>query len=1092
MKNAGRKSDASSHSKKVVDLHKKELSKTGDQNLESKNHFQELVEMLPEAVFEAGLDLQLTYVNKRTIELTGYSEEDFAQGLNGLELLAPEDRGRARNYFRMRMKGEDPGTIEYKAMKKDGSTYPIFFHTNPILRNGKISGISGIIVDITERKQAEVALQESEQKLRDLLNNLDAGVVVHAADTSIKLNNSRASELLGLNDEQMKGKQAIDPEWKFLDESNTPMLFEEYPVNRIISSKKPIKNRLVGVIRAKNKDVVWLLVNGFPVLDHQGKIAEIIISFIDITEQKEAKEKAIAQKNKTQQYLDIADVILVSIDTSGIVQLINPKGCKILEYSEDEILGENWFDNFLPGRLKENVKEVAKKVYSGEIESVKYFENVILTKSGHERLIAWNNAVLKDDMGDIIGTLSSGEDITERRHSEQAIKESKERFDLAVNATRDGIYDWNLISNEIYYSPAWKSMLGYQDKELPNDFSIWEKLTTAKDVQRSWVMQTELINKERDRFEMEFKMKHKDGHFVDVLSRAEAFFDEEGKATRIVGTHVNISERKQAEKFREVLYNISNAVTVTATLEKLIRLIREELGKIIDTTNFYIALYDDKTDTLSLPFFAGEKDEFTSFSAGKTLTYYVIKTQKSLLATQEVKNKLKQAGEIELLGSDSQVWLGVPLKIEGEITGVIVVQSYTNANAYKESDLKMLEFVSDQVSISIDRKKVEEDLISALNKAKESDRLKSAFLAAMSHELRTPLAAIIGFSEIINEELLGIEDVLDYNKAIHSSGKHLLTIVEDIFNMTLIESGEIKLAKEVIELHSFVNNVFEIIKIEQQNTNKDHIALNLINPPEGTRLVVNTDPAKLKQILINLLKNALKFTLEGHINFGYKIEADLTHPMILFYIEDTGMGIPEEKRHIIFDVFRQVDESNTRTYGGTGIGLSIAKKLTFQLGGNIWFESEGEKGSTFYFTIPIEAGETYSKPKETESIKNIQLKGKTILVVEDIEYSFELLRITLEKTGIHTLWAKNGVEAIKICAENNTLDLVLMDINMPVMNGYEATREIKKIKPDLPIIAQTAYAIEGDREKSLEAGCNDYISKPLNNTDLLAMIKKHI
>jgi len=363
------------------------------------------------------------YFDPRYYQMAGYEPNEFAHTLMEFQKrVHPDDVDRVMEHAQQHLEGNiDRFVEEFRFKKKNGDWLWIQGRGEIVEwdETGTPTRFIGTHTAITDRKLAEFALRESEQKLRDLLNNLDAGVVVHAADTSIILNNPRASELLGLNEMQMKGKQALDPEWKFLDDNSKALAQDEYPVNRVVSSKKPIKNMLVGVVRAKDKDIVWVLVNGFPVLGSQGEIIEVIISFIDITE---------------------------------------------------------------------------------------------------------------------------------RRKSEQAIKESRERFDLAVNATKDGIYDWNLISNEIYFSPAWKIMLGYRDDELPNDLSVWEKLTTPEDIKKSWVMQDELINKKRDRFEMEFKMKHKNGHLIDVLSRSEAYFDENGKATRIVGTHVNITDRKLAEK----------------------------------------------------------------------------------------------------------------------------------------------------------------------------------------------------------------------------------------------------------------------------------------------------------------------------------------------------------------------------------------------------------------------------------------------------------------------------------------------------------------------------------------------------------------
>ena len=285
-----------------------------------------------------------------------------------------------------------------------------------------------------------------------------------------------------------------------------------------------------------------------------------------------------------------------------------------------------------------------------------------------------------------------------------------------------------------------------------------------------------------------------------------------------------------------------------------------------------------------------------------------------------------------------------------------------------------------------------------------------------------------------------------------------------------------------------MNNVHEIIKAEQQQTDKENIDFSLIIPPERNDLIIKTDSSKLKQILINLLKNALKFTQEGHIKYGYSIEKEQGRPVLKFYVEDTGIGIPKDKQEIIFEIFRQGEDSLSREYGGTGIGLSISKKLVELLGGKIWIESEKGTGSTFYFTILLNEFVQINYPTKEEPEKKKTFEKQTILIVEDDISSYEYLEAILSKPGINLIWAKNGEDSITLCKENTTIDLVLMDINMPVMDGFEATKAIKQFRPELPIIAQTARAIAGDHEKILDAGCDDYISKPIKKEKLMEKI----
>jgi len=679
-------------------------------------------------------------------------------------------------------------------------------------------------------------------------------------------------------------------------------------------------------------------------------------------------------------------------------------------------------------------------------------------------------------------------EILEREQTNKEMIKLSHRNQLILDTTMDGYILTNLDGRIIDVNPAYCMLIGYSREELLkknigdiNVGMIPEQMDKkVQKLNRCGNIRTETIH------------KHKNGQLLNLDMSINLMHID--KKNMVVAFIRDITKQKYAEQIQRVLFNISNAAYTSDNLLNLISQIQKELGTVIDTTNFYIALYDSKTDTLSLPFMTDEKDRITSIPAGNTLTYYVIKTKKSLLATKERLAKLEKQGEVGKFGSDSEIWLGVPLKIKDEVMGVLAVQSYSNEFAYNESDMEILEFISEQISISINRKSAEQDLRNALKKATESDRLKSAFLATMSHELRTPLNAVIGFSEIIRSEKLSINDIVSYNDTINASGNNLLSIVEDIFEITLIETGEIKIVKEEIVLSSILNDVHKAIKNEQQNLGKKNIDLKLIVPPETGYIKLYTDPLKFKQILINLLKNALKFTHMGYVHYGFILEPDIETPMLKIFVKDTGVGIPKKKQELIFEIFRQGDDTHTRKYGGAGIGLSIAKKLTELLGGKIWLDSENNKGSIFYFTIPYLKHDTVDNVIETTAIKEKKNKFKknTILIVEDDKACSDFLNILLDRLGIVSIRADNGEDAIRICKKNYDVDLVLMDLNMPIIDGYEATRRIKSFRPNLPIIAQTAYAIADDREKALEAGCDDYIPKPIRKEALIAKIKKHL
>ncbi len=392
-----------------------------------------------------------------------------------------------------------------------------------------------------------------------------------------------------------------------------------------------------------------------------------------------------------------------------------------------------------------------------------------------------------------------------------------------------------------------------------------------------------------------------------------------------------------------------------------------------------------------------------------------------------------------------------------------------------------------------EREKVHRELILAKNKAEESDRLKSSFLTNMSHELRTPLNAIIGFSGLMIDT--GYDDeTISYLKIIADSGHHLLGLVEEILDISMIETKQIKINYEKVGIKSILYDVKNIISGEILNEKKADIELILKINPGLEEIFIYTDGRKLKQVLLNLLKNALKFTEEGYIEFGFsEIKKDKSN-FLKFYVKDTGIGIEKKNHDVIFNIFRQIDDTHTRKYGGTGIGLSIASKIIELLGGKIWLESEHGAGSVFYFTVPVLSEIKYQEnyPPDIESISDNDYSGKTILIAEDEISNYEFLRILFEKMNIRVLWAKNGIEAVSFCEADTSINLVLMDIKMPLLNGFEATRKIKRLRPGLIVVAQTAFAMASDKEEALDSGCDDYLSKPINIGQLKYLLQKYL
>jgi hypothetical protein len=387
------------------------------------------------------------------------------------------------------------------------------------------------------------------------------------------------------------------------------------------------------------------------------------------------------------------------------------------------------------------------------------------------------------------------------------------------------------------------------------------------------------------------------------------------------------------------------------------------------------------------------------------------------------------------------------------------------------------------------RKKVEKQLIKAKEKAEESDRLKLAFLANMSHEIRTPMNGILGFTELLKTPNLAGEEQQEYIRIIERSGIRMLNIINDIISISKVESGQVEISLSETNINEQIKYLYTFFKPEAAQKG---IHLSINNPLSSKEAVINTDREKVYAILTNLVKNALKFTDSGSIEFGYVKKGNLLE----FFVKDTGFGISKSHKKIIFERFRQGNETVTRTHEGSGLGLAISKAYVEMLGGEIWVESEKGKGSSFYFTIPFN---TKSEPKDTiiskkavaEEKKENKIKDLKVLIVEDDSISKLLITIAVKPFSKEILKVSTGFEAVEACRNNPDVDLVMMDINMPEMDGYEATKQIRKFNENLIIIAQTANGMQSDRDEAIAAGCTDYISKPVNIATLSELIQKY-
>ena len=383
------------------------------------------------------------------------------------------------------------------------------------------------------------------------------------------------------------------------------------------------------------------------------------------------------------------------------------------------------------------------------------------------------------------------------------------------------------------------------------------------------------------------------------------------------------------------------------------------------------------------------------------------------------------------------------------------------------------------------RKLAESELITAKEKAEESDRLKTSFLHNISHEVRTPMNAIVGYSGLLNEPDLTLENQRSYINVITQSSDQLLAIVSDIVEISNIEVGMLKANINEVNLNSQLDILFQQFNLKAVEKG---IEFRLATSLTGIAANIQTDSAKLIQVISNLLSNAFKFTERGHIEFGYKLKNE----EIEFFVSDTGIGIPEDQVTKVFGRFYQVENSASRQYEGTGLGLSISKAYVEFLGGKIWLTSQPGKGTSSYFTIPYNPP-IHQNNSEMNIMGNntvISDRKKSVLIAEDDDNNFFLMKELLSGLNVEVIRASNGIEAVDVFNSGKQIDLILMDIKMPFMDGYEATRQILKKSPGMKIIAQTAYA--DDEAKALKSGCMGFISKPFVKKRFVSLVKEYL
>ncbi len=681
------------------------------------------------------------------------------------------------------------------------------------------------------------------------------------------------------------------------------------------------------------------------------------------------------------------------------------------------------------------------------------------------------------------------------------LKRSEQRFAAAMRAANDGLWDWNFETDEVYYSPRWKSMLGYGEKELSGHLDTFLALVHPDDKERVLGLTREYIEGRADSFRVEISMRHKNGQYVNILSRGILVRDKtDEKPVRLIGTHVDITERKKSEQFILDTSEILRMIALKEPKEQ----IYDAIAHLYESRHpgmrcSMLILEGNRLMHAGAPSMPKEYcDAVNGLEFGPdvgscgTATYHGIRVVVEDIATDPKWESIKHVA----LPHGMRCCWSEPIKNSmGEVLGAFGMY-YDYPARPNEAETNDLSSAARLAGIIVEREKEEkelnrhrkhlEELVSertrqfeeAKIEAETANEAKSNFLANMSHEIRTPMNGLLGLSRLaLQTDLDPLQR--DFLEKIHSSATSLIGVINDILDFSKIEAGMLNIESIPFNLNDAVKQVMDVF---HQAALDKGLTVSVHMEP-GTPCNLIGDPLRIRQILTNLVGNAVKFTENGLVSVSiHSLRTDDGRILLETAVSDTGLGMTQEQMENVFEAFTQADPSTTREFGGTGLGLSITRRLVEIMGGEIWMESTIGEGSVCTFTLSFMEDSAATNEIIVPPVTEIpNFKGKRILLVEDNEINQQVVKGLLELSRCSITIANNGQEALGIIASGCRFDLILMDIQMPVMNGLDATRKIREqgnTAKYLPIVAMTGAAMDAERIHAFEAGMDAMITKP--------------
>ncbi len=890
-------------------------------------------------------------------------------------------------------------------------------------------------LEITKRKLAEAALRKTEAIQHKMVANIGDVIVIVDQYGINRYKSPNIEKWFGWRPEEVVG-------------SNTYDLIHPDDLD---SAKKFIKGLIdtpnaTGSAetryRCKDGRYKWIEITMVNLLDDPD-IMGFLGNYHDITERKETEEKISMFAHAIR---SIGESVCIA-DLNDNILFVNSAFLETYEYEEHELIGKN----ISIVRSHNNSGDVVSEIIPVTLKGGWHGELINKRSDGSEFPIFLSTSAICNEKGQPVAFIGVTTDITERKQSEEALKKSEEKLRTVFNTMEEG-----LALNELVYNEQGE-IIDYRILEVNMAFEKIVKLHYSQVVGKLatdiYGLTAEYIN--------DFWKHHKN----DYRPIKTEVYNEQFDTWKYVST-----SRPIENKFVTSFFDITDRKKAESQLILLSRAVEQSPVSVIITDKNGDVQYVNPKFT-----------EVTGYSLGEIKG----KNQRILKSGNQTNEFYENLWHTILSGEN---WYGEfhNKKKNGELYWEsAVISSIVNS----KGDISSFVAVKEDIT---EKRKMLEDLIIAKELAEESNNLKTVFLNNISHEIRTPFTGILGFLKLIIDDELPADERIEYVNLINQCSFRLMNTINDIVEISQIQAGQMKVAISDTNILQLINELF---KRYNDDAESKGLKFTINNDFHGSE-VVYTDRKKLNTILTNLIVNAIKFTKTGSVEFGVRM---VDNNEILFFVKDTGIGIPKDKQLKIFDFFMQADDADTRSFEGSGLGLAISKAYIEMLEGKIWVvsNSEGnpdERGSVFYFTIPYKIEQEEENNIEFVTSGNNtdnQLNKLKILIAEDDEGSAMLMEIAVKTISKQIFKVRTGVEAIEVCRNNPDIDLILMDIKMPVMDGYEATRQIRNFNEDVIIIAQTAYALIGDKEKSIAAGCDNYIAKPIMKEKLLALISNY-